>query len=106
MGTVWLGCIVDGDQVFVNGKEIGQTGYQYPPRIYAVPAGVLKAGKNTISIRVTSYSGNPGFVKDKRYALDLGSEAVSLAGQWQYKIGARADSMAKTINLHHYLMQN
>jgi sialate O-acetylesterase len=101
MGTVWLGCIVDGDQVFVNGKEIGQTGYQYPPRIYAVPAGVLKAGKNTISIRVTSYSGNPGFVKDKRYALDLGSEAVSLAGQWQYKIGARADSMAKTTTLHY-----
>jgi sialate O-acetylesterase len=106
--TVWLGCIVDGDQVFLNGKEIGQTGYQYPPRIYAVPAGLLKAGKNTISIRVTSYSANAGFVKDKRYALDLGSktgdlgnEAVSLAGQWQYKIGARADGMAKTTTLHY-----
>jgi sialate O-acetylesterase len=78
--TVWLGCIVDGDQVFLNGKEIGQTGYQYPPRIYAVPAGLLKAGKNTISIRVTSYSANAGFVKDKRYELELGNEAVSLAG--------------------------
>lgn len=99
--TVWLGCIVDGDQVFVNGKEIGQTGYQYPPRIYAVPAGLLKAGKNTITIRLTSYSGNAGFVKDKRYALDLGNEAVPLSGQWQYKIGARADSMEKTTTLHY-----
>lgn len=99
--TVWLGCIVDGDQVFVNGKEIGQTGYQYPPRIYAVPAGLLKAGKNSISIRVTSYSANAGFVKDKRYELDLGNEEVSLAGQWQYKIGARAESMAKTTTLHY-----
>lgn len=99
--TVWLGCIVDGDQVFLNGKEIGQTGYQYPPRIYAVPAGLLKAGKNTISIRVTSYSANAGFVKDKRYELELGNESVSLAGQWQYKIGARADGMAKTTTLHY-----
>lgn len=99
--TVWLGCIVDGDQVFLNGKEIGQTGYQYPPRIYTVPAGLLKAGKNTISIRVTSYSANAGFVKDKRYELELGNESVSLAGQWQYKIGARADSMAKTTTLHY-----
>jgi sialate O-acetylesterase len=99
--TVWLGCIVDGDQVFVNGKEIGQTGYQYPPRIYSVPAGVLVAGKNTVSIRVTSYSGNAGFVKDKRYALDLGGEAISLAGEWQYKMGARAQDMEKTTTLHY-----
>ena len=99
--TLRLGAIVDGDQVFINGKEVGQTGYQYPPRIYSVPADLLKAGKNTISIRVTSYSGNPGFVKDKRYELDLNDESVSLAGEWQYKIGARADDMAKTTTLHY-----
>jgi len=99
--TVWLGAIVDGDQVFINGKEVGQTGYQYPPRIYSVPEGVLVAGKNIISIRVTSYSGNAGFVKEKRYALDLGNEAVSLAGEWQYKIGARANDMAKSTTLHY-----
>lgn len=100
-GTVWLGCIVDGDQVFVNGKEIGQTGYQYPPRIYSVPASVLVAGKNTVSIRVTSYSGNAGFVKEKRYALDFGSESISLAGEWQYKIATRAENMEKTTTLHY-----
>ncbi|RYY76863.1 MAG: 9-O-acetylesterase [Gammaproteobacteria bacterium] len=99
--TLWLGAIVDGDQVFINGKEVGQTGYQYPPRIYTIPADVLKSGKNTISIRVTSYSGNAGFVKDKRYELDLAGESISLAGDWQYKIGARADDMAKTTTLHY-----
>jgi sialate O-acetylesterase len=99
--TLWLGAIVDGDQVFLNGKEVGQTGYQYPPRIYAVPAELLHAGKNSLSIRVTSYSGNAGFVKDKRYALDLGDESVSLAGEWHYKIGARVDDMAKTTTLHY-----
>lgn len=99
--TLWMGVIVDGDQVFLNGKEIGQTGYQYPPRIYPVPTGLLKAGKNTISIRVTSYSANAGFVKEKRYALDLGNESIPLAGEWQYKIAARTGDMPKTTTLHY-----
>ena len=100
-GTVWLGCIVDGDQVFLNGQSIGQIGYQYPPRIYAVPANLLKAGENTLSIRVTSYSGNPGFVKDKRYDLDLGDEKVSLAGEWKFKVAAAVAPMNKTTTLHY-----
>jgi sialate O-acetylesterase len=99
--TLWLGVIVDGDQVFLNGKEIGQTGYKYPPRIYSVPAGLLKAGKNTISIRVTSYTANAGFVKDKRYELELGKESIPLAGEWQYKIAARVGDQPKTTTLHY-----
>ncbi len=109
--VLWLGCIVDGDQVFVNGQAVGQTGYQYPPRIYAVPAGLLKAGKNTIAIRITSYSNNAGFVKDKRYALMLGEskfgaaysgdDAVDLKGEWRYQIAARASSMQPTTTLHY-----
>jgi len=109
--VLWLGAIVDGDQVFVNGQSIGQTGYQYPPRIYAVPAGVLKAGKNSIAIRLTSYSNNAGFVKDKRYALMLGESAlgagysgdeeVSLRGEWQYQIAARVGNMQPSTTLQY-----
>jgi sialate O-acetylesterase len=109
--VLWLGCIVDGDQVFVNGQAVGQTGYQYPPRIYAVPEGLLKPGKNSIAIRVTSYSANAGFVKDKRYALMFGEsqfgeaysgdEEVSLRGEWQYQIAATAGSMQPGTTLHY-----
>ncbi|WP_331351176.1 sialate O-acetylesterase [Cellvibrio sp. UBA7671] len=109
--VLWLGCIVDGDQVFVNGQAVGQTGYQYPPRIYAVPAGLLKSGKNSIAIRVTSYSANAGFVKDKRYALMFGEskfgaaysgdEEVSLRGEWQYRIAATAGAMQPGTTLHY-----
>jgi sialate O-acetylesterase len=99
--TLWMGVIVDADQVFVNGTQVGQTYYQYPPRIYALPAGVLTAGENSISIRVTSYTGNPGFVKQKRYTLDLGDEEISLAGEWRYKISARAGAMEPTTTLHY-----
>lgn len=103
---LWLGCIVDGDQVYVNGQLVGQTGYQYPPRIYSVPEGLLKAGENSISIRITSYSANAGFVKDKRYALLLGNgifgdEQIDLKGEWKYKIAARAGAMQPTTTLHY-----
>lgn len=99
--TLWMGVVVDGDQVFLNGKEIGQTGYKYPPRIYSVPAGLLKAGKNTLSIRVTSYTANAGFVVEKRYELDLGNESIPLSGDWQYKVAARTGDMPKTTTLHY-----
>jgi len=109
--VLWLGCIVDGDQVFVNGQSVGQTGYQYPPRIYAVPAGVLKTGKNSIAIRVISYSGNAGFVKDKRYSLMLGEskfgagysgdEEIPLHGEWQYHIAAQAGAMQPNTTLQY-----
>lgn len=43
--TLRLGCIVDADSVYVNGTFVGTVSYQYPPRIYTIPAGLLKAGK-------------------------------------------------------------
>ena len=98
---LWLGCIVDGDETYLNGQLIGQTGYQYPPRIYDVPDGLLKTGTNEIRIRVTSYSGKPGFVKDKDYALKLANEQIDLRGDWLYKIGMHADAMQASTTLHY-----
>lgn len=60
-----LGRVVDADSVFVNGKFVGWTSYQYPPRRYELPAGVIKEGKNTIVVRVVSNSDKGGFVPDK-----------------------------------------
>jgi len=99
--TLWLGRIVDADEVFINGKSVGQVTYQYPPRIYPVPENILKSGVNTISVRVVSNSGNPGFVQDKPYELDLGDEKVALSGIWKFKIAAAAGPMEATTTLHY-----
>lgn len=92
-----MGCIVDADSVFVNGHFVGTTAYQYPPRIYPIPAGLLKQGKNNITVRLISYSGNPGYVEDKPYKILFGNEEeeeISLEGQWRYRQGTRMPALA------------
>ena len=86
--TLRLGCIVDADSVYVNGHFVGTTSYQYPPRIYNIPAGVLKEGKNNITVRVVSNGGQPSFVKEKPYKIICGSSEISLEGNWRYMQGA------------------
>ncbi|TLU92478.1 sialate O-acetylesterase [Dyadobacter sediminis] len=84
---LFMGRIVDADEMYVNGKRIGGTTYQYPPRRYQIPEGVLKAGKNTFVIRVTNQAGKGGFVTDKPYFMQMGEEQIDLKGTWQYKVG-------------------
>ena len=84
---VFLGRIVDADALYINGKEAGNTTYQYPQRRYPVPDGVLKPGKNLFVVRVTNNFGKGGFVPDKPYFLIAGNDTVDLKGYWQYKVG-------------------
>ncbi len=82
-----LGRIVDADFLYVNGKLVGNTTYQYPQRRYHLPAGVLKPGKNIFVIRVVNNSGKGGFVYDKPYYIKSGADSIDLKGDWQYKVG-------------------
>ena len=84
---LFMGRIVDADVMYVNGQEIGNITYQYPPRRYTVPAGLLKAGKNLLATKVTNYGGKGGFVPDKNYSLTDGVDTLDLKGTWQYKVG-------------------
>lgn len=82
-----MGCIVDADSVFVNGTFVGTVSYQYPPRIYPLPEGLLKVGKNNITVRVISYGGRAHFVKEKPYKIVFDDSEISLEGEWKYRLG-------------------
>lgn len=82
-----LGCMVDADSVYVNGHFVGSVSYQYPPRVYQVPAGFLKEGKNQLTVRLFSYASCPSFIKEKPYKLLCGNQEVNLEGAWKHKIG-------------------
>lgn len=84
---VFLGRIVNADALYINGKEVGNTTYEYPQRRYAVPDGLLKPGKNLFVVRVTNTGGKGGFVPDKPYCLIAGGDTVDLKGDWEYKVG-------------------
>ncbi|MCL2210652.1 MAG: hypothetical protein FWB95_01885 [Treponema sp.] len=88
---VWLGTIIDSDKVYVNGAEIGNTGYRYPPRKY-VPQGLIKPGKNRIVIRVVCNCGDGGITADKPFRVFTDNESVELTGAWKYKIGAKTQT--------------
>lgn len=82
-----LGRIIDADELYVNGKQVGRTTYQYPQRRYILPAGILQPGKNLLVVRVTNQSGKGGFVPDKPYYLSAGQDTIDLKGTWQYRVG-------------------
>lgn len=84
---VFLGRIVDADFLYINGKMVGNTTYQYPQRRYQIPEGILKAGKNVFVVRVVNNSGKGGFVSDKPYCLIAGNDTIDLKGYWKYKVG-------------------
>lgn len=84
---VWLGRIVDADELYINGQKTGSTAYQYPQRRYSIPAGILKEGRNVFVVRVTNNAGKGGFVPDKPYCIFSGKDTVDLKGYWLYKPG-------------------
>lgn len=87
--TIRIGAMKDADSVFVNGKFIGNTTYEYPPRIYKIPAGLLKAGENEVMVHLISQSGRGNFTKGKLYQLEIGENIIQLGNEWQYAQGSK-----------------
>jgi sialate O-acetylesterase len=88
--TLALGRIDERDRVWVNGQRLGATLGAAADRQYAVPPGMLRAGRNSIAVRVIDEAGGGGFSSaPEALALDLGASGkVSLAGPWRYRVGA------------------
>jgi sialate O-acetylesterase len=91
----WLGSITDADTVYINGVKVGETAYQYPPRKYPIPAGVLHEGKNQITMRVVCNNGQGGVTCGKPFKVFSGDWEVSLHGTWVYKISLTVPHIPK-----------
>lgn len=82
-----LGRIRNADEVYINGRNVGRTTYEYPQRRYTIPAGVLEPGRNLIVVRVTNTDGKGGFISDKPYELRAAGQTLDLKGTWLYRVG-------------------
>ena len=84
-----FGCLDDGDVTWVNGIQVGAA-MHLAPRKYAVPAGLLKPGRNVIATWVLNTEGGGGIAgQPEQLSLNVaGSAPLSLAGDWQYQVCA------------------
>ncbi|MBL0740965.1 PVC-type heme-binding CxxCH protein [Chryseolinea lacunae] len=94
-----LGPIDDSDEVWLNGVKVAET-FKAPnkPRVYEIPAGKLKAGKNSLAIKVEDTGGGGGlYGKADELFLSVGKEKITLAGDWKYDVEAEYSAAKKNI---------
>jgi sialate O-acetylesterase len=78
-----LGPIDDTDNTYVNGKQVGSEVEWNKDRVYAISNGLLKAGKNTLVVKVTDTGGGGGLNgKPDQLYLEVDGKRISLAGEW------------------------
>ena len=83
-----LSMIDDRDQTYVNGTLVGETNRYRLPRTYPVPDGALRAGVNTIAIRVLDTGGHGGIVEsDYPFHLETANGIVALPETWKFRVG-------------------
>ncbi len=87
--TIELSKIDDSDVTYVNGVKVGATENKADGlRKYTIPEGVLKAGKNNITVRVEDNGGNGGIYGNASdLKISIANNIIPLAGDWKYKIG-------------------
>lgn len=89
---IYLGEIEKMDTTYVNGRWIGASSWVENPRIYTVPAGTLKPGKNVIAVRVFRTKTNGGFRSsaDTLRIQFADGASIPLAGRWQARVSVDA----------------
>ncbi|AKC88403.1 9-O-acetylesterase [Pseudoxanthomonas suwonensis] len=104
-----LGQIDDSDTTWINGQRVGgiANGYNVP-RVYQVPAAVLRAGLNTIAVRVEDGGGGGGIAGSaaELYVEPVGGQRRSLAGDWRFRTAAVTVSSADDKNQVDTLLYN
>ena len=94
-----LGKIDDSDMTWINGVLVGQTSNKYDrDRTYPVPAGILKPGKNCITVRVDDTGGGGGlWSEDSLLHLKGSHRSIALAGNWKFKINPLQYSFVESV---------
>jgi sialate O-acetylesterase len=89
---VFLGSIERMDTVYINGTQVGASAWVENPRVYFIPDGVLKPGRNVVAIRVLKTKPQGGFLgKPEELQLMLGDKtSIPLAGKWKGQLSVDA----------------
>ncbi|WP_066718808.1 sialate O-acetylesterase [Sphingomonas pituitosa] len=97
--TLSLGMIDDADRTWVNGIGVGGTSLAGAQRIYVLPAGTLKSGRNVLTVNdddVYALGGMLGPVEAMRLTLADGT-SIPLGTGWRYAIARRVPGAAPRV---------
>ena len=89
---LFLGSIERMDTAYINGTQVGASAWVENPRVYFIPDGVLKPGKNIVAIRVLKTKPQGGFLgKPEELRLELGDKtSIPLGGKWKGQLSVDA----------------
>lgn len=100
--TLTFTMIDDNDETYVNGVKVGATNGYNTSRKYSIAAGILKAGKTTIAIKVGDTGGGGGvYGMAADMNITVGNKLESLAGTWTFRVAAIPAS-ATSVGPNHY----
>ncbi len=81
-----LGAIDDADSTYINGTLVGHDNIWNKSRVYPISTSILRAGKNTITIKMMDGGAQGGmFGKPEDLFISIGDKKISLAGDWHYQ---------------------
>lgn len=86
--TLHLAMVDDVDSTWFNGEKIGGTSPYNVLRVYTIPGRLVKAGYNSILVRVLDFIGGGG-IHGKREDLYIktANKKILLEGEWSYQTG-------------------
>jgi sialate O-acetylesterase len=85
--NLFLGIMQTQDETYLNGQKIGAINSGYTDRNYPIKPGILKAGKNSITIRLISPTNAIAFNPKNSYQLKFPNDSIPLNGTWKFKSG-------------------
>jgi len=90
--SLFLGSVECMDTAYINGTEVGASAWVANPRVYLIRDGVLKPGKNILTVRVFKTKPQGGFLgMSDELHLTLGDKmSIPLAGKWKGRLSVDA----------------
>jgi sialate O-acetylesterase len=94
-----LPAVDDIDSTYINGVFVGSRTVWNELRIYKVPAGILKAGENILTVWVEDGQGGGGMNNDpNNYYIKTGNQQFNLSGAATFKVLAASENVLPGIN--------
>ncbi|MGH9161315.1 MAG: PVC-type heme-binding CxxCH protein, partial [Vicinamibacteraceae bacterium] len=85
-----LGRVGNSAEVWVNGTSVSENarqGGRNSPQAFWLPAGALRPGQNTITVRIQNYRNEGGFLGPaESMVIQSGKDETPLAGAWKYRV--------------------